>query len=668
VPSPNSCIRCSKPLAVDSPGGLCPECAATERTPAPTVLVRTPVGADPSAQTRTGRFDAATASAEPDLSAATLPPAPAGYDLLERLGFGGMGAVYLAREQAAERLVAMKFLHHAAGPVSLDRFLVELRVLAKLDHPNIVRVFASDFLRADPFFTMEYVPGGSLGRAVESAGPLPPAEAVRVIRAVAGAVRAAHEQGVVHRDLKPSNILLSADGTPKVSDFGLAKQLDRDDALTVGSGALGTPSYMPPEQISSKNGELGPWSDVYGLGATLYHLLTGRAPFPGTSAEGIIPQVLADPPERPRAVRPDIPMPLEAVVVKCLEKDPKDRYQSIAEFVADLDRAQAEQKTVAPPLTRWRRARRWASRHRRGIVAGAMAVLLLAGVFALGAAVRPRPKPSADPPPDETAELRKQLEALRQELAAGRAATPVPKVGLPGWREWRVAGTGPTTNAALEGACYIEAIDYALLDVLPAVGLDRYRVTLEFRHVAEIEPAAAPGALVARPSAAFVGLYLADERRTGADGTTFQPLLAITLNDLARVGVAKAPQTHAALLRDALMSQRPEKPFHLDRKGIAQHLFTPSPGIPGPWRKLRLEITPDDIRARWGNPDGTFTSFKPLESGFSVAARQTDLQQRMNAVAPGAAAPPWDPARLTVGVLCHRSGLAVRNLTVEPIP
>ena len=146
-----------------------------------------------------------------------------------------MGEVYLAREGASERLVAMKFVRYPGDPGAFDRFLVELRVLAALEHPHIVRVLSSDFLRADPYFTMEHLTGGSLARATVG-GPLGVGEAVRLMRAVAGAVAAAHAQKVVHRDLKPANILLAADGTPKVADFGLAKRLDEVDPVTLASG------------------------------------------------------------------------------------------------------------------------------------------------------------------------------------------------------------------------------------------------------------------------------------------------------------------------------------------------------------------------------------------------------------------------------------------------
>jgi serine/threonine protein kinase len=307
-----------------------------------------------------------------------------------------MGAVYLARETAAERDVAMKFLHHPGRTGALDRFLVELRAFARLDHPNVVRVFASDFFRSDPYFTMEYVGGGTLAKRLETGGPFAPAEAARLIATVARAVHAAHAAGVVHRDLKPSNILLTEAGAPKVADFGLAKRTDRDDRLTTGSGPLGTPGYMAPEQVRGAPGSIGPAADVYGLGATLYHLLTGRPPFSGSQPD-VFNDILCDPPARPRALRRAVPRALEAVCLKCLEKDPDRRYPTAEALAIDLDQVLAGGRPVAPELTWRRRAARSLARHRRGLAWAAAAALAAVVVFVLGAAMTPD-APNPEPP------------------------------------------------------------------------------------------------------------------------------------------------------------------------------------------------------------------------------------------------------------------------------
>ncbi|MDW8244531.1 MAG: serine/threonine-protein kinase [Thermogemmata sp.] len=278
-----------------------------------------------------------------------LPPSPPGYQLLKRLGCGGMGDVFLAREYPTERLVALKMLRSFGNPNVAERFVAEVRALARLNHPNIVRVLATDFLRQQPFFTMEYIEGGTLADRLRQQGPIDPHEAARLIRTAAQAVHAAHCAQVLHRDLKPSNILLDAHGQPHISDFGLAKLLDRDDGLVTATGPLGTPSYMPPEQCSKRFGPVGPAADVYGLGATLYHMVVGRPPFSGSSTPEIIRHIEQTPPIRPRVIRPEIPLELEAIILKCLQKRPHDRYPTAAALAEDLERFLGSNPALSSP-------------------------------------------------------------------------------------------------------------------------------------------------------------------------------------------------------------------------------------------------------------------------------------------------------------------------------
>jgi serine/threonine-protein kinase len=436
-----------------------------------------------------------------------------------------MGDVFLARAVTADRLVAMKFLRFPGDPGLFDRFLLELQVLARLDHPNVVRVLAHDFLRADPFFTMEYLEAGSLSEQLKKrleggGGPFAPDEAVRIARAVAAALAAAHalDSPIIHRDLKPSNLLLAADGTPKVADFGLAKCLDEVDPLTLQSGGLGTPSYMPPEQLSRRYGALGPWSDVYGLGATLYHLLTGRAPFVGDSYPEILAQVPTAEPDRPRAVRPGIPLGLEAIVLKCLEKRPELRYQSMAELIADLDRYEQKRRTGARARTRWARAKRWAMRNRRGIALAIFAVVSLTGAFMVGNGKGTEFKPKPANPWD----------AVRAELAAGREVTLIPATGEPQRWEWRLgsAAFGPSSSG--DGCCYFEAIDRALLDLLDDPGIDRYRIRADLRQV---RSATAPHAEAPRGDESQIGLYFGRTTGVALNGDTVHAFFRVSFHD-----------------------------------------------------------------------------------------------------------------------------------------
>ena len=208
-----------------------------------------------------------------------LPQIP-GYEMQRVLGRGGVAIVYLAQHVRLGRSVAVKMLlaGHHAKPRELDRFSREARTLAELHHPNIVQIFDVADYNGCPYFTMEYLNGGSLSDRVKER-PMPAKDAARMIATFAEAIHAAHQSGIIHRDLTPSNILFTADGVPKITDFGLARHLHETGRLTITGAALGTPGYMAPEQADGRGSETGPATDVYGLGAILYKLLTGRPPF-----------------------------------------------------------------------------------------------------------------------------------------------------------------------------------------------------------------------------------------------------------------------------------------------------------------------------------------------------------------------------------------------------
>ena len=292
--------------------------------------------------------------------AAGFPQIP-GYVVEAVLGRGGVGVVYRARHLGLRRPVALKMLLSGAyaGPAERARFLREARAVAALRHPNVVQVHDVGEHDGRPYFTMEVVDGGSLAGRLGGA-PLPPAGAATLVATLAGAVGAAHAAGIVHRDLKPANVLLAADGTPKVSDFGLARGVEGEDALTLTGARLGTPSYMAPEQAAGRHGAVGPATDVYGLGAILYELLTGRPPFRGESAAETERQVIADDPVPPRRLNPRAPRDLETVCLKCLQKVPSRRYASAAALADDLGRFGRGEPIAARPVGPAERAAKWA--------------------------------------------------------------------------------------------------------------------------------------------------------------------------------------------------------------------------------------------------------------------------------------------------------------------
>jgi serine/threonine protein kinase len=336
---------------------------------------------------------------------ATIPaPAPAGppplpsvpgYEVLELLGRGGMGVVYKARQLGLDRLVALKMI--LAGEC-VARFRSEAQAAARLQHPNIVQVHEIGEHNGVPYYSLELIEGGSLARRV-ARQPQPPGASAALVEMLARAVHFAHTQGIIHRDLKPANILLTdepgaaTDDTatptvtgasvlrpscrPKITDFGLAKSV-ADPGQTRTGDLLGTPSYMAPEQARGDRA-VGPAADVYALGAILYELLTSRPPFKGTSAHDTLQQLQTREPVPPGQLQATVPVDLETICLKCLQKEPRKRYGSAQELADDLRRFQEGRPIIARPVGSVERLFRWARRNpRTAALLGAVAALLLA--------------------------------------------------------------------------------------------------------------------------------------------------------------------------------------------------------------------------------------------------------------------------------------------------
>ena len=271
------------------------------------------------------------------------------YDVLEELARGGMGVVYRARDLKLNREVALKVVLAGIGssPNDLARFRSEAETVANLRHANIVQIFEIGEAEGRPYLTLEYAPNGTL---TDWAGGNPVAawRAAEMVRTLAGAVHYAHQQQVIHRDLKPANVLLSADGQPKLTDFGLAKRLDLDDGQTRIGDILGTPAYMSPEQASGVR-DVGPSTDIFALGVILYELITGRVPFSGVTTAETLEQIKTLQPISPRSLLTNIPRDLETICLKCMEKSPRDRYESAEHLVDDLQRFIGGEPILACP-------------------------------------------------------------------------------------------------------------------------------------------------------------------------------------------------------------------------------------------------------------------------------------------------------------------------------
>jgi tRNA A-37 threonylcarbamoyl transferase component Bud32 len=315
--------------------------------------------------------------------AANRPSVP-GYEVLEELGRGGMGVVCKARQIALNRVVALKMIRDGqlASPADVQRFRTEAEAVAQLDHPHIVPIYEVGERQGQPYFSMKLVEGGSLAQLLAQSPPVATGGLVRIIEQVAQAVHYAHQRGVIHRDLKPGNILLDAAGQPHVTDFGLAKRLGNEGGVTQTGAVVGTPSYMAPEQAGGKK-VLTTAVDTYALGAILYEALTGRPPFRADTALDTLLQVLDHQLAPPHAINRRVDRDLELICLKCLAREPQERYGSAEALAADLGHWLAGEPISVRPPTFIALLRQWL-RHNLGALVWALVIgLVVGGVFSL---------------------------------------------------------------------------------------------------------------------------------------------------------------------------------------------------------------------------------------------------------------------------------------------
>jgi serine/threonine-protein kinase len=427
------------------------------------------------------------------------------HELLERLGQGGMGVVWKARDLALGRLVALKMVRADASGVEVERFHREARAVARLRHPHIVPIYAIGSLDGNPCFTMPLIEGGTLARHLERYGKNL-RTAAALVEKVARAVQAAHEAGVIHRDLKPANILLDRD-EPLVADFGLARLLDSCDEATRTGDVLGTPAYMAPEQADGKT--VGKAADVWALGVILYELLTGRRPFEGRGVAVAVAVRTKQVPS-PRSLRPDLPRDLETIVLRCLNKAPGQRYASAGDLADDLMRWLRGEPIRAKP-------RSWFEELGHAL-AGAVrhhfvGLLILLGLVAAGLlALRSgSPAPSADRP--HRAELvrpvvseeERILWQRRDDLQAGRTVALIGPDSVPPWYRYRTDAADRGKLIARPGqALHVRSVSIHLLELTPAVLVPCFSLRARVRML--------------RAGVGNVGLYFGIDDRATPDG------------------------------------------------------------------------------------------------------------------------------------------------------
>jgi serine/threonine-protein kinase len=611
------------------------------------VAVFSPLPRRPAADGRRGGMGPENPEHPRSSTAAQTPTRVGRYVILGTVGEGGMGVVHQALDPEVGQVVALKMISDRGrpGPDRIARFRTEGQALARLCHPNVVRFLHFGEHGGRPYYTMEFVEGGSLqGRLGD--GPLPPREAAELVRTLASAIHAAHQQRVIHRDLKPSNVLFAADGSPKVADFGLAKLLDADpgQGLTGSGTAVGTACYMAPEQADGRTDQIGRRTDVYGLGTILYEALSGKPPFAGADPHEILRLVREGRITPPSRLVPGIPSGLDAICLRCLETSPAGRYPSAHAVAEDLTRWLADQRPRAVPGLFGTLVH---SVRRRAIAVAAVAAIALAcAVFYVFDPDRP-------------------LRELQSAIDRGENVVLIPDRGAPRWHRLLAGGDGTKVTTPPDGSFTVHSWDLCLVELAPDSGRDRYRFRVRVRHV-NSDDGGGVGVYAGRhafpgqehENNLFVGMVYNDVR-SAADALKRAPFHLIPQPP-------SPPDNWVRLGAGVVGEQAPGVGWEVLPAGMTGARFQPR-GITGDtWRELNLEVSPDGIRGTWdGNPVGAFaarSASKTLGDYLTLATTRHPDSPFLASVDST-----FTP-RGGVGLILYRGSASFRTAEIMPLP
>lgn len=661
-----ACRRCRLPIPADAPSGECPACLlllGLGETPDGSRVGTVADYVAPATVSASG-----FASADPDATEtagsprdrrAEWPTIP-GYEIIGELGEGGGGKVYKAQQLLADRrVVAIKVLH-GTSRVERERMLREARALGRISHPNIVTIFDVGEMEDGPYFSMEYMSGGTLSDRIKQEKPTSE-QSARIVEAVARGVAAAHAAGILHRDLKPSNILLTSDGTPKVADFGLAKFEDGPsdmstlERVTPTGALLGTPAFMAPEQAALRNSEVDERTDVYGVGAILYTCLTGRPPFRGDSHIETAHRAIKDDVIAPRSLNRNVHRDLDAVCLKCLEKPKKSRYQSTTELADELARWLRGEPTAARPLKWSQRLGRKLKRNRRaGVSTAILAVIVVCAAIAIRAAINRTPE-------DQATKARKEL---AKALQGTDPVELIGETGLPVFEcyRWEGAAVPFSDSPYRDGACSFQTLTDSRLELVPAELMpSAFVLDYEARHDANNSD---------RNSQ--VGTYFNRYVWESNDKFSVSTCVEVVFNDYSIPGLVKGklqppPRLSAMLVVSRVMKESGGERDHLAPSTLERQEFQPPrAGEPRSWRRFRVVALPESLSVSVVS-DGKSVEFGKgpiLRSRFESTART--LRTLIPNIANAESSPEWGP-RGSLGLCVNKGQASFRNVSVTPI-
>ncbi len=581
--------------------------------------------------------DAATVSLRAGVDAGEglpLPRAFGAYLLLKKLGQGGMGIVYQARQETLKRLIALKVVLNGvfASDEERARFRREGEALARVRHANVVQIYELGECQGQLFYAMEWLEGGTLKERLDGR-TLPEREAAQLLATLARSVQALHDKDIVHRDLKPGNILFAADGTPKIADFGLVKLLDSADVDTRSCVVLGTVAYMPPEQARGSR-DIGKPADVYALGVILYQALTGRTPFQSVSALHTLELLQQREVQPPSRHRPKLDRVLEAICLECLQKEPDQRYASAAALADDLERWLNGEPTQVRPPSRAARIGRMVRRHPRTVAGIGLLLLLLSLSFALLYLKDPERK----------------LRILEAKLHRGEPVTLIQEKGGPIWFDWgiRQGSAGPSLQRG--DAFGVSGFDPTILTLLRDPQGD-YQFSAEVRHEDD-------------SSDARVGLCFLHSRHATSEGLQ-HCFCTLTFNDF----VANAPDPKSGRMSSRVLFsvyRVPETGPLSRNEWVVTHFPPAALETPGhlPWRQLKVAVRSEGIETFWEGRPFLHVSHQEIQDTFAPLRLVLVGDEMVN---PFVDLRPAFTPHDAVGLFLYHGRASFRDVRIEPL-